>query len=210
MIFRSLIDKLIKAFDRMLKNNQRRTLMSKKIAISSGHGKIVRGANGIIDEVDEARRITDNVAEILRKKGATVAVFHDNESRNANTNLAAIVNWHRQQDGEIDVLVHFNAFDNPNAHGTEVICHADGVNTALANRIAEATASAGGFRLRPAQGGAALPGVALRDNLFVINQLRIKPCVLLEVCFVTSPVDVSLYAKNFNSICEAIAGALLA
>ena len=29
------------------------------IVISSGHGLYVRGASGIIDEVDEARRFTD-------------------------------------------------------------------------------------------------------------------------------------------------------
>jgi len=194
----------------MLKNNQGETTMSKKIALSSGHGLIIRGARGIMDEVDEARRITDRVAEILIKKGATAAVFHDNESGNVNSNLNAIVNWHRQQDAEADVSVHFNAFGNPDAHGTEVLCHTDGVNTALANRIAAAMATSGEFRLRPAQGGATMQGVALRNNLFVINQLRSRPCVLLEVCFVTSPADVSRYQKNFDAICEAIADALLA
>ena len=29
------------------------------IVLSSGHGKYVRGASGIIDEVDEARRVVD-------------------------------------------------------------------------------------------------------------------------------------------------------
>ena len=29
-----------------------------RIVISSGHGKYVRGASGIIDEVDEARRVS--------------------------------------------------------------------------------------------------------------------------------------------------------
>ena len=40
-----------------------------KIAISSGHGLHVRGARGLIDEVDEARHVTDRTAEILRSAG---------------------------------------------------------------------------------------------------------------------------------------------
>ena len=37
-----------------------------RIVISSGHGKYVRGACGILDEVDEARRVVDRVAAELR------------------------------------------------------------------------------------------------------------------------------------------------
>ena len=43
-----------------------------KIVISSGHGLKVRGASGIIDEVDEARRVVKQVVENLRLAGHTV------------------------------------------------------------------------------------------------------------------------------------------
>ena len=45
-----------------------------KIVISSGHGKYVRGASGYLDEVDEARRVVEKVADDLRAKGVTTVV----------------------------------------------------------------------------------------------------------------------------------------
>ena len=55
-----------------------------KIAISSGHGKYVRGASGYIDEVDEARRVVDAVASLLGDAGVEVESFHDNTSTTQN------------------------------------------------------------------------------------------------------------------------------
>ena len=52
----------------------------KSIVISSGHSSIVREAHGVIDEVDEARKVVDKVAEKLSKRGVKVKTFHDNTS----------------------------------------------------------------------------------------------------------------------------------
>ena len=51
-----------------------------RIVISSGHGKYVRGASGIIDEVDEARRVVEHLADELRDRDVDVKVFHDDTS----------------------------------------------------------------------------------------------------------------------------------
>jgi N-acetylmuramoyl-L-alanine amidase len=48
-----------------------------KIVISSGHAKYVRGASGLIDEVHEARRVVEQVAEALRGLGVDVVTYHD-------------------------------------------------------------------------------------------------------------------------------------
>ena len=40
-----------------------------KIVISSGHGKYVRGASGLIDEVDEARKVVTAVVHNLNLLG---------------------------------------------------------------------------------------------------------------------------------------------
>ena len=50
------------------------------IVISSGHGKLIRGAAGVLDEVDEARRVVERVADKLEARGVEVYVFHDNTS----------------------------------------------------------------------------------------------------------------------------------
>ena len=38
-----------------------------RVVISSGHGKHIRGASGYIDEVDEARKVVETVADYLRE-----------------------------------------------------------------------------------------------------------------------------------------------
>src|SRR5436190_21884620 len=47
------------------------------VCISSGHALKVRGAEGVLDEVDEARRVVDRVAKIVRERSVVaIATFH--------------------------------------------------------------------------------------------------------------------------------------
>src|SRR6516165_11611522 len=83
-----------------------------KIVISSGHGQYVRGAEGLIDEVDEARRVTDAVAKYLADLGVEVVVYHDDVSQSQSENLDRIVDFHNSQGiHDLDVSIHFNAFE---------------------------------------------------------------------------------------------------
>lgn len=58
-----------------------------RIVISSGHGKYVRGASGVLDEVDEARRVVEHVADELRARNVAVVTYHDDVSTSQNENL---------------------------------------------------------------------------------------------------------------------------
>jgi len=187
-----------------------------RIAISSGHGLHVRGASGFIDEVDEARRVTDRVADMLRGKGHTVHVFHEDAARTQADNVSGIVRWHNSQERDRDCSVHFNAVDGRTANpiGTEVVVHpaADARTRTWASKVARAIAAAGNLRLRrPGE----FPGVLDLDVGFT-RDIRgfIEGCgkgsVLLEVCFVNSEADSRLYSDNFDKICVAIADALVA
>src|SRR5262252_6845379 len=92
------------------------------VVISSGHGKLVRGAAGYIDEVDEARKVVDKVAEILRALGDDVKTFHDDVSTSQGENLDRIVAYHNEQDRELDVSIHFNAYETTDKlMGVEVL-----------------------------------------------------------------------------------------
>src|SRR5215471_1898796 len=165
------------------------------VCISSGHGKFVRGAKGHLDEVDEARRVTDEVARILRAGNVPVTVFHDEVSRSVNANLNAIVSAHKKAARQRNVSVHFNAFqkvDRP--MGTEV-CHRN--QPTFAGNVSKAIADAGRFINR---------GQKPRTNLFFLNQL--SNAILLEVCFVDSSADAALYKTHFAAICAGIAGQL--
>jgi N-acetylmuramoyl-L-alanine amidase len=167
-----------------------------RIVISSGHGKYVRGASGILDEVDEARKVAEEVANQLRKRGLDVQVFHDDTSRSQNENLNTIVNYHNRQTRDLDVSVHFNAFEQVSKPmGTEVLYS---TQHALAAQVSSAIATAGEFKNR---------GAKKRTDLAFLNKTN-KPAILLEVCFVDSEADADLYAVKFDAICGAIADVL--
>ena len=167
-----------------------------RIVISSGHGRYTSGAIGIINEVTEARRVTDRVAELLRSVSVGVVVFHDNTSRNVATNLNTIVNFHNAQTRDLDVSVHFNAFSRTDLpRGTEVLyLH----NRDLAARVSRAISDASGLINR---------GARRRTDLFFLNNARRAP-ILIEVCFVDSSADVRIYQSRFEEICRAIAESL--
>jgi len=165
------------------------------IVISSGHGLKVRGASGIIDEVEEARRVTETLADALRFRGVDVITFHDDKSTSQSQNLWTITDFHNAQDRDLDISVHFNAFEQRSQPvGTEVwyVTQAD-----LAKHLSAAMASVG-FIDR---------GAKYSNGLHFLNQ-TVMPSVLLEVCFVDSQADCDIYIDNFEAICEALADEL--
>lgn len=167
-----------------------------KLVISSGHGKYIRGASGYLDEVDEARKVVENVADILRNAGIGIDTFHDDVSTTQSDNLARIVNYHNSKVRDLDVSVHFNAYQTTNnPMGTECLYV---TQQTLANVVAEKVAEAGHLINR---------GPKKRTDLYFLNNTEM-PAVLIETCFVDSKADADLYNDHFNTICTAIAEAL--
>ena len=176
-----------------------------KIAISSGHGLYVRGASGLIDEVDEARRVTGQVAEVLKRANISVNIFHENYARTQRDNINAIVQHHNKQDRNLDVSVHFNAVAGIRDEGIGVeVCYARGNDAmrVIAGRVAKAISDASGLKLR--RGDGTFP----RSDLGFLNNTNINRAVLVEVCFVNSREDVRLYQLHFEDICKGIARAI--
>lgn len=167
------------------------------IAISSGHGLKIRGASGFLDEVNEARRVVDEVFKIMQARGITVAKFHDDVSVTQQDNLHRIVAWHNKQVRDLDISVHFNAYDKTDQPmGTEClyVTQAD-----LAARVASEIAAKGELINR---------GPKKRTNLYFLNKTN-KPAILIEVCFVDSSYDAAAYKKNFEAICTAIVDSVI-
>ena len=165
-----------------------------KFVISSGHGKYVRGASGLIDEVDEARKVVPEVAKYLRENGHEVVEFHDDTSTTQNENLNTIVNFHNSQTRDLDVSVHFNAYvPTDGGRGSEVLYL---TQENIATRVVEAICSSTGLINR---------GAKKRSDLFFLNGTD-EPAILLEVCFVDAAADVEQYQQNFDDMCKAIAG----
>lgn len=166
------------------------------IVISSGHGKYVRGASGILDEVDEARKVVDRVAEELRKRHVEVKTFHDDTSHEQSENLNRIVDFHNSHTRELDVSVHFNAYEQvEKPMGVEVLYV---TQAGLAGEVSQAIATAGHLIDR---------GGKKRTDLFFLNETEM-PSILIETCFVDSGADAELYTEHFDQICSAIADML--
>jgi N-acetylmuramoyl-L-alanine amidase len=177
------------------------------IVISSGHGLHIRGARDIVDEVDEARKVTNRVAEILRNAGEEVIVFHDETTRKPAHTVTTIVNFHNKQTRKLDVSVHFNAVAGGTREagiGVETLYRTGNAEMkALASKISKAICDASGMILRRGD------GTMSRNDLGFLNRSNINRAVLLEVCFVNSQTDVRLYRQNFEKICQGIAAAII-
>jgi N-acetylmuramoyl-L-alanine amidase len=168
----------------------------KNLVISSGHGKIVRGASGILDEVDEARRVVECLAGELRNRGAQVNTFHDDVSKTQSENLDRIVDYHNSKSRQLDISVHFNAYvETAKPMGCEVLYQSQ---SALSSEVSLAIANAGHFINR---------GPKKRTDLYFLNNTNM-PAILIEVCFVDSQADADLYKRHFEEICHAIAVSL--
>jgi N-acetylmuramoyl-L-alanine amidase len=165
-----------------------------KVAISSGHGKYVRGAEGFLDEVDEARRVVERVAGLfVDDDNNDVIVFTDLTSHSQDENLETIVAFHNNQVRDLDVSIHFNAFEQTEGPmGVEVLYV---TQSALAAEMSAAIAKAGGFIDR---------GAKKRTDLYFLNNTE-APAILIEVCFVDSEADARAYTANFDEVCGAIA-----
>jgi N-acetylmuramoyl-L-alanine amidase len=164
-----------------------------KIVVSSGHGLKVPGASEIIDEVEEARKVVEKVADYLRAGGVDVVVFHDNTSTTQEENLETIVDFHNSQQRDVDVSVHFNCYlETEGERGTEVLYL---TQEKLAAELVDAISSAGDLIPR---------GAHKRTDLKFLNATE-EPAVLLEICFVDAQGDVDKYLAKFDDICESIA-----
>jgi N-acetylmuramoyl-L-alanine amidase len=167
-----------------------------RIVISSGHSKFVRGASDELDEVTEARRVVEHLADELSGRGVDVVTYHDDVSTTQSENLERIVDFHNSKARDLDISVHFNAYvETDEPMGVEVL-HV--TQPSLASQVAVAIADAGDLINR---------GAKQRNDLYFLNQTAM-PSILIETCFVDSTADAENYRTNFGLICEAIATVL--
>lgn len=167
------------------------------ITISPGHWLPGTGASDLIDEVTEARKVAKRVTEILRKNGILTNYIEDNLSTNSNQNLTWLVAHHNKSSRKLDVSIHFNSSSGRSSRGIGVeVLYYDAKD--LAADVSKAISEASGLINR---------GAKERKELWFLNATN-KPAILLEICFVNSNVDVALYRRDFEKICQAIASVL--
>jgi len=141
-----------------------------RICISSGHSTKCQGAVGILNEVEEATAVVDEVTNYLKDMGYAVEKFHDTVSKTQNENLNRIVDWHNSQGNrDYDVSVHFNASETHEGQGVEVFYYNE---QKLAADISAAISNVSGLKNR---------GAKQNKGLFFLAHTA-APAVLLEIC----------------------------
>lgn len=170
-----------------------------EIELHAGHALHVSGANKLIKEVEEARRVGKRVFDILKANRVPVSYFEDNASKTQAENLNALVKHHNADRDGLVVSIHFNASGETTDRGigTEVLFYDQ---KDLAVKLSSAINKASGLLSR---------GAKQRTDLAVLASTN-EPAVLIEVCFVNSNDDVARYKRHFEKICFAIAETLAA
>jgi hypothetical protein len=169
-----------------------------RVVISSGHGKYIRGASGYIDEVDEARKVVETVADELREVGVEVTTYHDDVSDTQSENLDRIVDFHNSKTRDLDISVHFNAYqDTSKPMGCEVL-YVSSTGMEIADEVVDRICNVSGLINR---------GPKKRTDLAFLNGTE-EPAILIETCFVDSRADVDIYYQYYDVICGAIADAI--
>lgn len=170
----------------------------KEIELHVGHFGNGTGASGHVDEVKEARKVTQKVYEILQSKRVPSTIFEDTVSKNRTQNINNLVKHHNADRDGLIVSIHFNAGgDGSKAIGTEVLYYDQ---KSLAEKLSKAISDATGSGLKNR-------GAKKRTDLGVLA-LTYEPAILIEVCFVNSSIDVAVYRRDFDKICQAIAKVL--
>lgn len=171
------------------------------ITISPGHYGEGTGSSGIIDEGTETINVARRVTAILREASITTNYVEDNVSKSQRENIAWLVAQHNKTSRQIDVSIHFNssAGTSNNGIGTETLIYSNN-NREVAKKITDAIANASGLKNR---------GVKIRTDLGLLRGTT-RPCYLIEVCFINDSVDVAIYRRDFEKICQAIATELAA
>lgn len=147
------------------------------INVHAGHSLKCRGASGLLDEVNEDRAVKNKVIVLLRNEGHTVYDCTDDNGKNQNSNLKAIVNKCNDHKVDLDVSIHLNAGGGT---GTEVYVYNDNSKAKdEAERIADNISKALGIRNR---------GVKTSTKLYVLRKTN-SPALLIECCFVDNAID---------------------
>ena len=169
-----------------------------KILLIAGHGAKDPGATGNgYKEADLTREVVKLIKTPL-KKYAEVVIFDTGknaykEVKNGTFKIPEGIDYALE--------IHFNAYANQKAHGTECFVttreKAITVEKAIMKRLAMF------FTLRDDE--ATKDGVK-RSNFAVINTLKNRGIsgALLEVCFITNKADMIVYQSNKERIAEAI------
>lgn len=175
-----------------------------KILLIAGHGSGDSGALGNdYRECDLTRELVNLIAPKL-KSYATVEVY--DQKRNAFTDVQKGMFDVKKNEFDYALEIHFNAYSNPSAHGTEMYVTTSEKGISVEQAIMKNMKRY--FTLR--DNDSIFDGVK-RTNFLVIKTLKGLGIsgALLETCFITNANDMKVYQDNKNGIAEDIVAGIV-
>ena len=169
--------------------------------VHGGHSLVCRGASGLLDEVNEDRKVKNKVMEYLRAAGNTVYDCTDDVGRTQAQNLSSIVRKCNTHLVDLDISIHLNAGRNDyvgddDTGGVEVWNY-DSRTAEISNRICQNVTNTLGIRNR---------GTKYTKNLYVLNNTK-SLALLVECCFVDDKDDANCW--NADKCAKAIAEGIM-
>lgn len=172
--------------------------MPYSIMLDAGHGGRDPGAvyNGR-QEKDDTLRLTLAIGEILQNHGLDVEYTRTTDIYESPYEKAMEAN---NADVDFFVSIHRNSYPTDNTvSGVETLVYdKSGIKLKMAEDIDEQLESVGFVNL----------GVKERPSLVVLRRTKM-PAVLVEVGFLNSDTDNTLFDNNFDDIAQAIAAGIL-
>ena len=172
--------------------------MPYSIMLDAGHGGRDPGAvyNGR-QEKDDTLRLTLAIGEILKNHGIAVEHTRTTDIYESPYEKAMEAN---NADVDFFVSIHRNSYPTDNTvSGVETLVYdKSGIKLKMAEDIDEQLESVGFVNL----------GVKERPGLVVLRRTKM-PAVLVEVGFLNSDTDNTLFDNNFDDIAQAIAAGIL-
>ncbi|MFI3214438.1 MAG: N-acetylmuramoyl-L-alanine amidase [Eubacteriales bacterium] len=191
--------KILNIYERVITHNKNSMDESEerkfmKINVHAGHnpdGMIGYGAIGLVKESTENRLVAGEIIRQLTMLGHQAYDCTVNDGTSQSDVLKKIVTKCNTNDVDLDVSIHFNAF-NGTANGTETLVYSDTSSSkSYAQKINDAIVAIG-HKDR---------GVKSRSDLYVLRNTK-APALLVECCFCDSAVDIGMY--DYKTMASAI------
>lgn len=175
--------------------------MNKIYNVHGGHSLICRGASGLLDEVNEDRKVKNKVIELLRECGNTVYDCTDDSGNTQNKNLSNIKNKCNAHKVDLDISIHLNSGRNDysgdgNTGGVEVWNY-DERTKSISDAICSSISKELGITNR---------GTKYTKNLYILNNTK-NLALLIECAFVDDKDDANKW--NADKCAIAIASAIV-
>ncbi|MDR2090912.1 MAG: N-acetylmuramoyl-L-alanine amidase [Clostridiales bacterium] len=170
----------------------------KTIVLDAGHGGYDYGAvNGTRYEKDDNLRLARLVAADLRRQGQKVVMTRDSDIFIPLLERSIISN---NNNADMFVSLHRNAFINPNANGAETYIQINSPpqNTRYAENILNEIVKAGGLVNRGVKS----------NNLSVLRNTR-APAVLVETGFISNAQDNADFDAHIDAYAAAVTRGIL-